>query len=339
MKFFLLILIFTCSYIFCQNTQGKTDDVSRITLTSYLEEGVSNLKPEAKNILLSKLNEITTKNGIGASSISNRFIITANVIELTKDISTSIPEIYSYTLQVTFFIGDGIDGTKFASHSVELKGAGNSEIKAYTSALKNIRPTEEQFKNFIEEGKNKIVEYYNSKCDFILKESKMHESKNEFESAISVLLSVPEVCKECYDKCMDAIGPIYQKHIDLICKRDLVQATAIWNSTQDFSGAEAASQFLITIDPSSNCYKDAQLLNDLIAKRIKEIDQREWDFQLKQQQAEIDLQNREMTLREADQRNEALIRKASIQSAREIGLAYAANQPKTIVKYNIRGWW
>jgi hypothetical protein len=321
MKKILLLFVGSTLTIFSQNTQGKADDASRIALTTYVPEQVSSLKPEAKNILFTKLNEIATKNGIGASSLNDRFILTANVIELTKDISTTTPVIYSYNLQITLYIGDGIAGTKFATHSIEVKGAGNSEIKAYISAIKNIKPIDAQYKNFIDEGKSKIIEYYNSKCDFIIKEAKMLESKNEYENAISVLLSVPEVCKECYDKCMDAVGPLYQKHIDLICAKDLMEATTQWNLTQDFSAAEAASRFLVNIDPKSKCYKDAQILNEKIAKRIKELDQREWDFMLKQQNDETEIQ------------------KMQIKGATDIAIAKAKNQPKTIIKYNIYGWW
>lgn len=321
MKKILLFFVGTTLTIFSQNTQGKADDASRIALTTYLPEQVSSLKPEAKNILFTKLNEIATKNGMGASSLNDRFVLTANVIELTKDVSTTTPVIYSYNLMITLYIGDGIAGTKFATHSIEMKGAGNSEIKAYISAIKNMKPADEQFKKFIEEGKAKIIEYYNSKCDFIIKEAKMHESKNEFEEAMSKLLSVPDVCKECYDKCLDAIGPIYKKHLDMICKKDLMEATTQWNMSQDYYAAETASGFLKNIDPSSSCYKDAQLLNEKIAKRIKEIDQREWNFTLKQQNDETEIQ------------------KMQIKGATDIAIAKAKNQPKTIVKYNIYGWW
>ena len=75
-----------------------------------------------------------------------------------------------------------------------------------------------------------------------------------------------------------------------------------------------------TIDPSSSCYEDAQNLASKIAKRVKELDQREWDFKLKQQQDNVDLQ------------------KAEIKAARDIGVAYGQNQPKTITTYNVVGW-
>jgi hypothetical protein len=57
-----------------------------------------------------------------------------------------------------------------------------------------------------------------------------------------------------------------------------------------------------------------------MAKRVKELDQREWNFKLKQQQDDVD------------------ITKATINAVRDIGVAYGNGQPKTIV-YNTRGWW
>jgi hypothetical protein len=120
---------------------------------------------------------------------------------------------------------------------------------------------------------------------------------------------------------MDAVGPIYKQQIDLQCKKDLMEANSVWSTNQDYSGAEQASAFLAKIDPNSSCYGDAKILTDKMAKRIKEIDQRDWAFQLKQQQDEVD------------------IRKAEIKSARDIGVAYGENQPKTITTYNISSWW
>ena len=87
--------------------------------------------------------------------------------------------------------------------------------------------------DFVENGKSKIIEYYNSKCDFIIKEAQMLVSQDQYDEAIFKLTSVPEVCKDCYDKCMDAVGPIYQKQIDKECKSKLMEATTAWNSSQD----------------------------------------------------------------------------------------------------------
>ena len=157
--------------------------------------------------------------------------------------------------------------------------------------------------------------------DFILKDAQTCASQNKFEEAISKLTAVPEVCKECYDKAMDAVAPIYQKQIDRECKQRLMEATTAWNASQDLSSAESAGYVLSQIEPSASCYKEALSLSNQIAKRVKELDQREWKFQMKQQQDDVDIQ------------------KATIKAVRDIGVAYGNGPKATVVRYNVYGWW
>jgi hypothetical protein len=316
----LLIVVFLVTFCsFAQNNLGKADDAARIVLSTYIPEQVEGLTDIAKSNLSNKLSQIVTKAGMGGSRAASRFIITANVVVATKDITPTAPPMHAYTLEVTLYIGDGISGTKFSSTSTTLKGVGETETKAYLSALKNLKVDDSKYQAFIETGKNKIIEYYNTKCDFILKEAEMLASKNDFEASIATLTAVPEVCKDCFDKAMTAVGPIYQKQIDRQCKINLLDAKNAWNESQNSSGASAAAGFLGQIDPNSSCYADAVALSNAIAKRVKELDQREWNFQLKQQQDEVNLE------------------KARIKAVRDIGVAYGQNQPKVV--YNIRGWW
>lgn len=319
-RIFLITLILITNIICGQNNLNKSDDVSRVALTVYVPETLGDLDATSKQALKTKIDRIVTSSGLGAS-FGSRFILTANIVELIKEVSATTPVIYTYELEVTFMIGDGIEGTKFASQSVSVKGAGNSKTKAYMSAINKIKDNDPAYQTFIESGKKKIVEYYNSKCDFILKEAQTLASKNEFESAIYTLTQIPEVCKDCYNKAMDAVAPIYQKQIDRQCKVSLNDATNAWNTNQNATGADQASSYLSNIDPNASCYKEAQALSDKIAVRLKEIDQREWNFKLKQQQDNVD------------------IKKERIKAARDIGVAYGNNQPKTITTYNIRGWW
>jgi hypothetical protein len=313
--FFLLKFV-----LFAQNNQGKSDDAGRIALTSVVSDQIEGLTPPAQSNLLNKLNQIASRNGIGGSTLNNRFIITANVVVLTKDITPTAPPMQAFTLEVTLYIGDGLEGTLFSSTSVTLKGVGETETKAYFAALKNLKVADPKFQSFIEQGKNKIIEYFNSQCDFILKEADMLVSRNEFDAAIAKLVSIPEVCKECFDKAMDKIGPIYQQQIDRECKVFLAEAKNLWNSNQDMYGAEQASYFLGRIEPNSVCFNEALEFSNIIAKRVLELDKREWDFKLKQQQDDVDIQ------------------KATIQAARDVGVAYGNNQPQNVI-YDYRGWW
>lgn len=308
------------NFVIAQNSAGKSDDAGRIAIKAYVPKDFGDLTPQAQKALQGRLDRIITKNGIGGSSYDNRFVLTAKIVELTKDKVPTTPPVYNYQLEVTLLIGDAIEGTLFASHVTEVKGSGNTYNSAYMSAVKKIKDSSPEYQEFMDEAKNKIIEYYNSKCDFYLKEAESLTSQDQFEAAIATLVSIPEVCKECYDKAMDAVGPIYQKQIDKVCKSTMLEANNAWSAGQDIAAAESASKFLGTIDPSSSCYEDAQNLASKIAKRVKELDQREWDFKLKQQQDNVDLQ------------------KAEIKAARDIGVAYGQNQPKTITTYNVVGW-
>ena len=305
---------------FAQNNAGKTDDIGRITLAAYVPQQIDKMPDAARSILANKLNQIVTQNGMGGAANNERFIITANVNVISKDLTATAPPMTALVLEVTLYIGDGFVGTKFSSTSISVKGVGESETKAYISALKGISPTNSNIQSFVGNGKSKIIEYYNSKCDFIIKEAQTLVSQNNFEEAIFKLTSVPEVCKECYDKCMDAVGPIYQKQIDRECKSKLMEANTAWNAAQDSYGADTAGGILAQIDPNASCYKEALALSNKIAQRIKEIDQRDWKLQLKEQQDNVDIQ------------------KATIKTIRDIGVAYGNGQPKTVT-YNVRGWW
>lgn len=310
------ILVFSSLVAVAQNEKGKTDDFGRIAIAAVVPDQIEGLTSGVKSNLINKLNQIVTKSGMGGSSLNERFIITTNVTVLTKDITPTAPPMHAYTLEVSLYIGDGIEGKLFSSTSVTLKGVGDTETKAYMAALKNLKVADSRYQDFIGDGKNKIIEYYNSQCDFIIKEAEMLANKNEFEAAITKLVSIPEVCKECFDKAMDAVAPIYKKQIDRDCKVKLIEAQATWNASQDMSAAESAGYILSSIDPSASCFSEVQALSKKIEAKVKQIDDREWKYTLKEQAQESE----------------------RIEAIRAIGVAYGNNQPKTVT-YNYRGWW
>lgn len=318
------IYLFSLAFILGLSSmaQTKSSDAGRIVLNTVVPEQIEGLTGTAKANLENKLSQIATKNGMGGSALNPRFVLAANVIVQTKDITPTAPPMHAYTIEVTLFIGDGIEGTKFASTSVTLKGVGETETKAYMMALKNLKVDDAKYQTFIETGKKKIVDYYIAKCDFIIKEAQQLAARAEYDAAIAKLVAVPEVCKECYDKAMDAVAPIFKQQIDRTCKLNLASATTVWNAGQNADAASEAGKLLSVIDPNSSCFADAKSLSDQIAKRVFELDKREWDFEMKQYNDQISLE------------------KATIQAARDIGVAYGENQPQTVTyNYDVWGWW
>lgn len=317
-----LLLILTVSFTNCFYTQNSADqagDANGIVLATVVPNQIEELNESSRKFLANKLNQIVSKNGVKGSFYNQRFIITTNVNVISKDLTASAPPMHAYNLEVSFFIGDGTNGTLFSSTSMNYKGVGQSETKAYRSALKSINTSDARFERFITEGKNKIIEFYNAQCDIILKEAEMLESQNNFEGALAKLLSVPSVCKDCFEKTSLKAGAVYQKYLDRQCDIYMNKAKAIWASNQSEDGAREAAELLSLIDPDAKCATDASKMLDSmyedIKKRVKDLDQREWDYKLKEQ------------LQESDR----------IEAMKQVGVAYGENQPQNVT-YNYRGW-
>jgi hypothetical protein len=225
-------------------------------------------------------------------------------------------------LNVSFYIGDGIDGIKYSSFNINVKGIGETDEKAFNSAIKTININNPAIGVFILNGKRKIIEYYNSNCDFLIKKAQTKASMNFFNEAIFELMEVPEVCKECYNHALETAKSIYISKINYECKVLLLKSKSIWSSGQDINAAKSISKILSNLDPNSSCKAEAQKLMKDVEKRVKSIDRREWDFKLKVYQDEK-IKNMEI-----------------INSTRQIGMAFGLNQPKVVYNFNsIRSWY
>ena len=300
------------------NAQSDNNDINRLKLSPVVLPQAKAIPTESHSLLINKMNQIVASNGMSANTSSSRFIITPNVAILNKEIFSGAPMLHSIKLDVTFYVGDIVSGTKFSMASIEVIGTGTSEEKAFIQALNKIKTDDEKITKALNLGKTKIVDYYTKNCDIILKQATAMASKRNYDEAIFNLISIPDVCEACYNKAVDAIKPIFKEKIDYECGINLNNANNAWNSNQSYKGAEQAGVYLSKIDPSASCYKEAQALRDKINKRIQDVDKREWDYKWE---------------------SEVGITKELIQAYRDIGVAWGENQPQTITTtYNVL-WW
>ena len=325
--------------------QINLNDFGRIILNSHISEKLE-LTSEVKNTLLTKLDQISSSNGMGGSQINPRFIITANVTIGTKDIIAGPPQMLAQNLELSLFIGDAITNTIFSTISLSLKGVGTNENKAYIDAFKNINPKNKEVVAFLEEGKTKIINYYSTNCDFILKDAQALTKQEKYDEAIYKLSLVPDVCKECYFKCLDTLTAIYQKKIDADCKIKLNQAKSLWAAQQSPIGAEKAGDILSTINPMASCQGEIESFIKTIDTKLKADEKARWEFKMKQYADKIEAQKeqvriteekekRDDTYRETQSTRNYEIDKIRVNSYREVAIEYARNQPRTVTYNNI----
>lgn len=355
MKKIIAVLILTFAAI-TSNAQVNLDDFGRIVLNTYLPDNIA-IPTEAKNLLLTKLNQITSNNGMGGSQSNPRFIITANVNVGTKDIIAGPPQMIAQNLDVTLFIGDAITNTIFTNTTLSLKGVGTNENKAFIDALKNINPKNKDVIAFLEEGKTKIINYYSTNCDFIIKNAQTLVKQEKYDEAIFQLSLVPDVCKDCYFKCLDTLALIYQQKIDADCKVKFNEAKVTWAGAQTPNGAEKAGDILSTINPMANCQTDVTAFIKTIEAKLKADEKARWQFKMKQYADKIAMQKeqvriaeekgkRDDTYRENQAQRDAILQekqssrnfeldKIRTNSYREVAVEQARNQPKTVTYNNI----
>ena len=315
MKKFITILLLAFVAI-TTNAQVKLDDFGRIVLNTYLPDNIA-IPTEAKNLLITKLNQVTSNNGMGGSQANPRFIITANVNVGTKDIIAGPPQMIAQNLDVTLFIGDAVTNTIFSNITLSLKGVGTNENKAFIDALKTINPKNKELLAFLEEGKTKIINYYTSQCDFILKEANTLASQEKFDEAIYNLSLVPQVCEVCFNKTSELITLIFKQKIDADCKAKLSQAKIAWAGQQKINNAENVLNILIDINPNASCYNEVITITKEINNKLINDEKARLELALQKYNDKISLE------------------KKRIDAYKDIAVEYAKNQPKTVTYNNI----
>ena len=275
---------------------------------------------DSRTVFENKLQTLITEEGVGSNKVS-RFIITGKISVVGKEYTSTSPVMMATTLNVFLCIGDGIDGTLFSSVNLSLKGVGITEIKSINSAMSKLNINSENLSEFLKEGKNKIYQYYSQNCDLLIQKAQILSIKEDYNKSLNELTNIFCIDTLCLQKVNKVTFEVYHKKIDSECNLLLNEATVLWQSSLDLTGAGKASEKLKFINPNSHCYVESQKLVEEIKTRVFEISQREWEFELQKIE------------------NQFTLDAMQIEAARKIGIAYGENQPEQVIFYNINGWW
>lgn len=314
-KFFLLFLAVTLfSLSGYSQTSTASGDVGMLAVTAFVPHQDA-VPAQAEKNLEAKIKQMVSSNGM--SSLSNsRFAIIPHVMVTDKQVQASAPPMIVLNADITFYFGDVESGNVFGSVTKSYKGVGQNDTKAFVAIANSIKPKDSEILEFIESGKVKIIEYYDKQADQIIKKALAAADMGNYDQAIADILMIPEACSK-YSDAINAASQVFQKKVDNEGATLYNEAYTLWNAQQNYEGAEQACAILARIHPLSSYFPKARTLSDNIGKRVREIDKREWNFMLKQQQNEVDLQ------------------KALINATKEVAKAEAS---RPVYNYNVI-WW
>lgn len=321
----LFLFTFLASICYAQ----KIERMGTICLVPYIPEDVE-LKENVRLYLLDKLSQIATAGGVSGQGFDDRFIITANIRMINQATTSTIPSKTTVRISVSFFIGDGIDGTLFASTNKEVTGIGKDCNEAYISAIRKIPTNDRQLLECIETGKNRIIDYYNNIAGSIISSAKSSAASGDYQGGINQLLSIPIQCK-AYQQAQALATDFCRQEIENNNRTLLARAKTAWAASPDKIGAEQVREFLDSIQyPSSEILSGLKELCDDVSSRLIDIDNNEWKKEMEEMQ---NRQERDMERIKSEKERSI----AYINAAASVARVREANRPRII--YRIYHWW
>lgn len=217
---------------------------------------------------------------------------------------------------VVLAICDGENKKVYAMATFPIKGVGASDEQALIRGLQSLNARNAEFARFVEEGKNKIVNYFDVNYPTYISKAQSALKARNYDEALYWSSSVPECCNG-YDEARALINTCYQDKVNYDGAMLLSQAQAAWAADPTSAGAAEAGRYLAQIDPSSSSYAGAKVLASKMAASVK---------------ADIDFETKEKY------RTQVALEKQRIEAARQAAVEWARNQPKTIVRNNWIVW-
>ncbi len=295
------ILAFIALCFSIHSAKAADCDIQLVPLVS--QSSMLNNSPEVTDYIVNRLTSLISSSGGTGALDATQFALVFAYDIIDKQIVNGSPTKILYNISSTYKIVDLKSKSVYGSLNQSMKGIGNNEQKALLNTFQKININNNQLKEFIQQGQNKILEFYNNNYKSIIKEAQALAATRKFDNAIYNLMMIPHCCVG-YEEALSVMQNIFQQFVDQHCNENLAQARAVWISSPDKDGAVSASVFLSEIYPDAGCYEEALELASEIKNRIGD----EWKFAMKQWNDNISLEG---------QRIEAM---------REIGMAFARAQ-------------
>lgn len=270
----------------------------------------------AKAMVENKLTQLLTRNGVAGIDYLGQFVLTVTTTPIDKDVIPGPPQKIAEKMEMNLYIVDVFAKTIFSATSLTVRGIGENDNRCYLNAISRMPLQSPELSKFIDDGKKKIIDYYDHEADNLIKKAQFLSSQKQYEEAMNVISLIPQQCSK-YDAALAAGLQIYQAYLDNQCNINLAAARSAWAAQQNAVGAAAAGQYLENILPDAGCYGEAMELYREIKGKVLD----DWKFEMKKYQDGVDLE------------------KQRISAMRDIGVAYGNHQPNKEVNIDfIRGY-
>ena len=298
-----LLITLNCLLAYGENTS----DI--FSMGVYVINKPQSIPTESVIFLENRMKRAVAENGYGDDKATGRFALVAKCDVLEKDITPTTPTRISQKLEISFAVVDLIENKVYGSCGIDVAGIGTTETKAFQTAFQKVSAQNPKLKTMLSQAKDKILDFYTNSCSLIMTKAQTFATMGEYDKAIFSLMSVPEVCQDCYNDCHKLATDIYQQKIDDECTRILEQAQNKWAVSKTGATAVEVADIISTIDPRASNYSNVtsfrksvtdKLAADEQYRRQRQMQreaekaaeaQRQWEFKMKQYDDDVKFKN------------------------------------------------
>ena len=202
------------------------------------------------------------------------------------------PHRISQNVEIILMLGDVVEDKILSQFTFNTIGVGTNEDKSLISAIKNLNPQNQELKGFILDGKQKILDFYQANCEEIIAQAQQKASQDNYEEALFMLSTIPDVCSDCFERSATVTADIYEKMINVRGAEYLQLAKTSWAQNPDRQGAQIACSYLSRISSSASCQNEVELLLQQISSKMNDINKQEWEFEMQQYRDSVEHERR-----------------------------------------------
>lgn len=310
--------ILCCLLIFCSGFgaigQKVLSSKEMVAITPAVSSNLD-LPEYAKKALYQKLIQIVTQNGFGSSA--GDLLLTANVLITDKQVTGTVPAQYIISMEVSLYLLNLQEQVVLDETSVTLKGIDKAENRAMAQAMNNLNPRSPAIRNFMNECRTKVIDYYTTRIPALLAKSKSLADRANYEEALAVLSAIPESVDE-YPAIAEQMVNIYLKKVDKDAAA-LIQEAKAQLAVRDYVSALNA---LISVDPSSSRFAEAGKMINTVKQTMDAEAKAAAEAQLAQYEAAMEAQQRAHD-------DAVMLEKLRIEAAKKAGSAYKESSSAT----------
>ncbi len=288
MKKLTLVLVF---FLFV-NLVFSQSEVGNIAFSLVMPEEIDGFDQNNLSKLESKIIQATSNIGIAGKGFYSDFILYPT-ISFNEGVShnQSMKNTFSINIELGLYIKSVADGRIFSSYSKNLVGIGSNKNTALNNALNDFDTKEQDLKDFYINSSKKIVNYFESKCQDFISKADSYSKMGKYDEAIALLLSIPNISTNCFNKVKDKSIEVYKLHVNKTCNSLIINA----KSFKTIGDIKSAVKTLCLIESTSECFKEAIELLNSIEKELNNKEKEEFQRSLKFYENESELEKLRIT--------------------------------------------